>query len=104
MHFAYFYSKKEVTMPLLQVRDFPDEMYETLTATAKRENRSIAQQTVYFLKTSLNMENDSAKRRRARALSQTEELHLWLPPAAPSPEVILREDRDSSHSWEFKQI
>lgn len=91
-------------MPLLQVRDFPDEMYETLSLTAKSQNRSIAQQAVYLLKNSLNMENESAKLRRARAVSQTEQLHLWIPPAAPSPANLLREDRDTSPSWELKPL
>lgn len=33
-------------MPALQVRDFPEELYEQLKDCAKREHRSIAQQTV----------------------------------------------------------
>lgn len=33
-------------MPALQVRDFPEDLYEKLKACAEREHRSIAQQTV----------------------------------------------------------
>ena len=33
-------------MPALQVRDFPDELYERLKVAAVRDHRSIAQQTI----------------------------------------------------------
>lgn len=33
-------------MPALQVREFPDDIYEELKAAAAREHRSIAQQTI----------------------------------------------------------
>lgn len=33
-------------MPALQVRDFPDELYEQLKACAAKEHRSVAQQTI----------------------------------------------------------
>ncbi|MDO4290614.1 MAG: argininosuccinate lyase [Eggerthellaceae bacterium] len=36
-------------MPALQVRDFPDDMYEQLKECAAREHRSIAQQTIAFV-------------------------------------------------------
>ena len=37
-------------MPALQVRDFPDDLYEELRECAANESRSIAQQAVYVLK------------------------------------------------------
>ena len=36
-------------MPALQVRDFPEDLYEQLKVCAAREHRSIAQQTVAFV-------------------------------------------------------
>ena len=33
-------------MPALQVRDFPDDLYEQLKAYAASQHRSIAQQTI----------------------------------------------------------
>ena len=33
-------------MPALQVRDFPDELYEQLKAYAASQHRSVAQQTI----------------------------------------------------------
>ena len=37
-------------MPLLQVRDMPEDLYEKLADTAEQDNRSIAQETVGMLK------------------------------------------------------
>ena len=33
-------------MPALQVRDFPEDLYEKLKEVAAREHRSVAQQTI----------------------------------------------------------
>ncbi|MBQ9043773.1 MAG: argininosuccinate lyase [Eggerthellaceae bacterium] len=44
-------------MPALQVRDFPDDLYERLKAAAAKNHRSIAQQTVAFVEAQLNQED-----------------------------------------------
>ena len=36
-------------MPLLQVRDIPEDLYEKLAKVAQMENRSIAQETIVLL-------------------------------------------------------
>lgn len=41
-------------MPALQVRDFPEDLYERLRALAELEHRSIAQQTVALVEEGLN--------------------------------------------------
>ncbi len=81
-------------MPLLQVRECPEELYSTLSHTAQEENRSIAQQTVVQLRKSFDLDSDSAKKRRQKALFSTQALDLSLEVAAPSPAELLREDRD----------
>ena len=81
-------------MPLLQVRDCPEELYTILTVSAKRENRSIAQQTVFLLKNTLAQSYDSYKTKRSHALSRIGALGLSLPPQAESPADALREERD----------
>ncbi|MBQ6452829.1 MAG: hypothetical protein IJJ14_00555, partial [Coriobacteriales bacterium] len=48
-------------MPLLQVRDCPEDVYEALRERAKRENRSIAQQTITILQEHLGLREPSAK-------------------------------------------
>lgn len=42
-------------MPALQVRDFPEDLYEEFAACAKREHRSIAQQTIVAAETYLKL-------------------------------------------------
>ena len=48
-------------MPALQVRDFPDDLYEELKTCAKASHRSIAQQTIACV------ESDLARRREFTA-------------------------------------
>ena len=51
-------------MPLLQVRDFPQDIYEEIAFEAKRQNRTIAQQTVVLIKKGLGEEISNLERRR----------------------------------------
>lgn len=58
-------------MPALQVRDFPDDLYEKLKACAAMEHRSVAQQTVALVEEGLNARGashywDGAELRRLR--------------------------------------
>ncbi|GHV75092.1 hypothetical protein AGMMS49940_23940 [Spirochaetia bacterium] len=53
-------------MPLLQVRDFPDDIYEEISFTARKERRTIAQQTIVLIQKGLGKEI-SSKERRQRA-------------------------------------
>ncbi|WP_455163905.1 FitA-like ribbon-helix-helix domain-containing protein [Slackia exigua] len=50
-------------MPALQVREFPDDIYEELKAAAAREHRSIAQQTIICVERFL--QEASARERKA---------------------------------------
>jgi hypothetical protein len=81
-------------MPLLQVRDFPQETYQVLVQVAKEQNRTVPQQVIFFLTSILNEEKDSYKGRRQKALAGLEALNLHLPPDAPSPAELVRRDRD----------
>ena len=58
-------------MPLLQVRDFPQDIYNLLKIKAMLEHRSIAQQTTVMLKDALQKDLAAAKERRLRALERT---------------------------------
>jgi hypothetical protein len=44
------------TMPLLQVRDFPADIYEEIKFKAKSQHRTIAQQTIVLIKDGLGKE------------------------------------------------
>jgi len=80
-------------MALLQVRGFPDDVYNDLALVAKREHRSVAQQTVVLLKSALGEQNQR-KLRRQEFLSKL----MTEPPVMtgdyPSPADLIREDRD----------
>ena len=80
-------------MPILQVRDFPANMYEQLSKVASEQNRSISQQTITIMQQALMCEN-TAKSRRLAALNKTADLHITLAKDAPSPAVLVREDRE----------
>lgn len=80
-------------MALLQVRDCPQELYETLTRVAKAECRSAAQQTVVLLREALGRPDERARRRRA-LLERISESGLSLPPDARDPADLVREDRE----------
>ncbi|MFP3042384.1 hypothetical protein LQZ19_11265 [Treponema primitia] len=80
-------------MPLLQVRDFPKELYDTISRVAKTENRSIPQQTIVLLKNALNISDERMARRRA-VLEEIDKLNIDRVQQFPDPAELTREDRD----------
>ena len=51
-------------MPLLQVRECPEDIYKKITLLAKKQNRTIAQQVVVVLEKGLGQEQSSSERRK----------------------------------------
>jgi hypothetical protein len=51
-------------MPLLQVRDCPDDIYKKIVVVAKKQNRTIAQQVLVLLEKGLGQEQSNMERRR----------------------------------------
>jgi hypothetical protein len=80
-------------MPLLQVRDFPDDVYEEIKFEAKRQNRTIAQQTIVLIKKGLG-EEISNKERRRRLLDEI--MKRDVPEEVKKIDAVkwIREDRD----------
>jgi hypothetical protein len=80
-------------MALLQVRNFPDEIYEAISKMAKAERRSISQQTVLLIEIGL-AGGDSAKERKLRALERT--LTRTVPEGMQGVDfaALIREDRE----------
>ena len=80
-------------MPLLQVRDFPDDIYEEITFEARRQNRTIAQQTIVLIKKGLG-EEISNKERRRLVIEKTNLREI--PKNVKSIDYVkfIREDRD----------
>jgi plasmid stability protein len=81
-------------MAILQVRDVPDELYESLSAIAKIENRSISQETIFLLKNALQLKSERHARRKS-ILSEIDQLKLQTQNTDfPDPADLIREDRD----------
>jgi hypothetical protein len=80
-------------MPLLQVRDIPNELYTTISRVAQMENRSIAQQTIVLLKKALNINNERMARRKS-VLQEIDNLQIENAQEFPDPAKLTREDRD----------
>ena len=80
-------------MPLLQVRDFPADIYEEISFEAKRQNRTIAQQTIVLIKKGLG-EEISNKERRRRLLEKIK--NRDIPEEVKAVDVVkwIREDRN----------
>jgi hypothetical protein len=80
-------------MPLLQVRDFPADIYEEISFEAKRENRTIAQQTIVLIKKGLG-EEISLKEKRQLLIEEI--MNRDVPEAAKAIDNVklIREDRD----------
>jgi hypothetical protein len=51
-------------MPLLQVRDFPEDIYKEISYVARRQNRTIAQEVITLIKKGL--EEETTNRERVR--------------------------------------
>jgi len=80
-------------MPLLQVRDVPEELYQKLTRVAAAEHRSIAQETIVLLKKALDLTHERQERRR-RVLDEIKLAGLGKDKVFPSAVDLIREDRD----------
>jgi len=52
-------------MPLLQVRDCPEDLYKKISILAKKKNRTIAQQVISILEKGLKIEQPNIERRKA---------------------------------------
>jgi len=80
-------------MPLLQVRDFPADLYEKLREVAKAERRTLAQQTVVCVSQAL-AQPESDRARHQRAVEEAVRLGAATPPNDLDPVALIREDRD----------
>jgi hypothetical protein len=80
-------------MPLLQVRDFPADIYEEITFEARRQNRTIAQQTIVLIKKGLG-EEISNKERRRRLFEKIKSRNIPESVKAIDHVKLIREDRN----------
>ena len=80
-------------MPTLQVRDLPQELYNQLRFLAEKEHRSLAQETIILLKEKIENRMDNRERRK-KMIESFQGLGVDSS-NLPSPEEMIREDRDS---------
>jgi len=91
-------------MPALQIRALPQDVYDLLAETAKRQYRSITQQAIVSLREGLDVaETDTAQLASAQRVAQREAIWARIqamekpktPKNFPSPAGLVRADRDS---------
>jgi hypothetical protein len=80
-------------MALLQVRGFPNDLYDELIRISRSENRSVAQQTIVFLRSALGGQS-SKKLQRQKMLCELMDDQTAYPPELTPAEKLIREDRD----------
>ena len=80
-------------MPLLQVRDCPEDIYKKISLTAKKQNRTIAQQVVVLLKKSLG-QDQSNRERRKQLLRKIESRQISNEVKEIDAAAWIREERD----------
>jgi plasmid stability protein len=80
-------------MAMIQVRDVPDHIYRRLAEQAKREHRSLAQQTLAVLSRGLGVEMD-AKARRQKVLEAVARMDHSRTKKLRDPARLIREDRN----------
>jgi plasmid stability protein len=80
-------------MPLLQVRDFPEDLYEKLALVAAADNRSIAQETIVLMRNVLGIEEERIARRR-RIFEEINARKILNVDSFPDAAELIREDRE----------
>ena len=85
--------QKEDTMPLLQVRECPEDIYRKIMYAAKVENRTIAQQTVVLLEKGLGQQETNMSRRK-NLLDRIQKRRIPEAIKAVDTALLVREERD----------
>jgi hypothetical protein len=80
-------------MALLQVRNFPDDTYATITEMAKERRRTIAQQAIVLIEKGL-AETESQGGRRRDAIARILEREVLPAMRGIDAAALVREDRD----------
>lgn len=90
-------------MALLQVRNFPDDIYALLSLLAEKENRSIAQQTVHILQNEFSDSDFQKILKRRKALDSLKSVQLKKKFDSKEMIEIIRKDRDGNFSPDFEK-
>ncbi len=80
-------------MPLLQVRECPEDIYKKISLVAKRQNRTIAQQIIVLLEKGLGQDQSNIERRK-QLLSKIEKRIILEEVKKIDAVALVREDRE----------
>jgi len=78
-------------VPILQIRDMPQDLYQQVALAAKTEHRSMAQQAIVELKRALGTDLDDRRHALCARLLRSDRS---FPVLQPMPEDLIREDRN----------
>jgi plasmid stability protein len=79
-------------MTTFQIRDLPNDLHAELKFAAARNHRSISQEAIVQLRRAQGL--DTSKRRALLKRLAEEGAPHWLKKGMPSPERLIREDRE----------
>ena len=82
------------TMPTLQIRNLPQELYDQLKKSARESKRSMTQQAILLLQKSLESSGDDRKRKVTELQALNEKISQ--PEGANMEEILewIKEDRN----------
>lgn len=80
-------------MPLLQVRECPEDIYKKISLVAKRQKRTIAQQIIVLLEKGLGQDLSNSERRK-QLLIKIEKRAIPEEAKKVDAVALIREDRD----------
>ncbi len=80
-------------MPLLQVRECPEDIYKKISLVAKRQNRTIAQQIIVLLEKGLGQDESNIERRK-QLLNKIEKRIISEEVKKIDAVALVREDRE----------
>ena len=80
-------------MPLLQVRECPEDIYKKISIVAKKQNRTIAQQIIVLLEKGLGQELSNIERRK-QLLDRIEKRIIPEKVKSIDAVALVREDRE----------
>jgi len=80
-------------MPLLQVRDCPEDIYKMIAHYAKRQNRTIAQEVISILELGLQLDMPNIERRKI-LLEKINNRDVKKEVLEIDDVALIREDRD----------
>jgi len=83
---------QEGSMPTLQVRDLPEDVYNQISYLAEKDHRSLTQQTIILLKEGI-LKHIGNKERRRKLLDKISDLQIDGS-KFPDPVDLIREDRE----------